>query len=309
MKPVTLPNDFERMVPEYHRGTITYGEHISRYYTALELVKDKVVLDIACGSGYGTKILSESARQVIGVDISADAVAYAQANFSNGSKTDYRVGDGVEIPVETGTIDVLVTFETIEHIEDYRQFLKEAKRVLRPGGIMLLSTPNDLEFAEGNHFHVHEFKLSELQSLLKENFAHAETYFQGTWVYAAIYSAEDMKTEWDREIRTINAMPLSRDQSLYFFLICSDERITQDIPPIGVISEHWSARSLQEKQLLTDQHIHNLHGKIVAAEGESARLRTERDEVRVEYADLQQTRTYRLAQKLQSLYRAITFRR
>ncbi len=300
----TLPNDFERMVPEYHRQTITYGEHISRYMAALPLVKDKVVLDIACGSGYGTKLLTETAQKVIGVDVAEEAVTYAKAHYS-GPKTEYRVGNGTEIPLDTASVDVVITLETIEHIEDYRQFMSEVKRVLRPGGIMILSTPNDLEFAEGNHFHVHEFKFDELKKLVKDYFLHAEDYYQGTWIYAGLFSDTDIKNEWDNHIRTVNTVPLDRDKTLYFFLVCSDEAITQTIPPIGVISEHWSARDIQEKDKLTNDHITNLQWMIDTGKNEIGRIKGERDVAQKELNQIKTSRTYQLAQRLQHTYRKL----
>jgi 2-polyprenyl-3-methyl-5-hydroxy-6-metoxy-1,4-benzoquinol methylase len=297
---VELPNDFERMVPEFHRGSITYGEHISRYQAALPLVRDKVVLDIACGSGYGSKLLANTAKQVYGVDISETAVAYAQTHFG-ASHVSYQVGSGTDLPLGDGSVDVVVTFETIEHIADYRRFMSEAKRVLKPGGLMILSTPNDLEFAEGNHFHIHEFTRDELKSLVDDYFRHSAAYYQGTWVYAGLFSEQEIKSEWDKPIRTLNAQPLVPEQVLYFYLLCSDEPIQALVPPIGVLSEHYSARLLQHKQDLTDP-IADLKNIATAARAEAEQSQAETEAARTELRHIHKSRTYRLLIKLQNTY-------
>src|SRR5581483_6067845 len=160
-----LSDTGERMIPKKHQGKLIYAEHITRYQAAAELAKGKVVLDIACGTGYGTKLLAQSAKKAYGVDIDPNAVKYAKENYS-AKNTEYLVGDGESIPLDDGSVDLLVTFETIEHVRNYRKFLDEIIRVLKPDGLAIVSTPNDLEFAEGNHFHLHEFKLQELTGLL-----------------------------------------------------------------------------------------------------------------------------------------------
>lgn len=146
-----LENDYERMVPEYHEGKLIYAEHVTRYLAAQSVVKDKVVLDIASGSGYGTKILAESAKFVYGVDVNEAAVNYSKKKYAS-KNIEYLVGDGESIPLKDNSVDVVITFETIEHIKNYSKFLDEVARVLKPDGLAIVSTPNDLEFAEGNHF-------------------------------------------------------------------------------------------------------------------------------------------------------------
>lgn len=254
---VILPNDFERMIPEYHRSTIIYGEHIVRYLSAAKLLKGKRVLDIASGSGYGTQILAEHAKHIIGVDISEESVLYAEQNYA-GKNIEYRVGDGEKIPLKDNSVDVVVSFETIEHIKDYEGFIQETKRVLTEDGLLILSTPNDLEFAEGNHFHLHEFTYDELRGLAKKYFKNDKSYFQGTWLYSGLMSEDKISKEKSYKIDTLNAAPLKPENYLYFFLLCSNRDITEEVTDFGVISEHWSARKLQMKEKLTQQHIDNI---------------------------------------------------
>jgi len=237
-----LENTGERMIPEFHSGGLIYAEHLTRYKSAQALVKDKTVLDIACGSGYGSHLLSKVAKKVYGVDIDEDTVRYAKEHY--GAKNiDYKTGDGINIPIEKNSVDVVVTFETIEHIPDYKKFIAEVKRVLKPDGLAIVSTPNDLEFAEGNHFHVHEFQYDELVYLLKKDFANVDSYYQATWKSVGIGSKDLMTKESTKQIEVMNLTPLSTDKVLYFYLLCSNRTITEKVDPLLAIGEHYSDRT------------------------------------------------------------------
>lgn len=242
-----LENDYERMVPEFHSGRLIYAEHVTRYLAAKPIVKDRVVLDIASGSGYGTKILAESAKFVYGVDVNEVAINYSKKNYAS-KNIEYLVGDGESIPLEDNSVDVVVTFETIEHIKDYKKFLDELSRVLKPDGLTIVSTPNDLEFAEGNHFHLHEFQYDELVSLLKKDFKYVDTYFQSTWKYVAVGTEDEL----DKDITgtTLNLTKKTRDQHLYFYLLASNRKITEKIEHISALGEHYSDRQLHEQELI-----------------------------------------------------------
>ena len=89
---------------------------MTRYIFSSQFVKGKVVLDIACGSGYGTDyLLKVGAVKVIGVDISDEAISYCKDKYSR-SGMEFLVGSVEKIPVESNSIDIIVSFETIEHV-------------------------------------------------------------------------------------------------------------------------------------------------------------------------------------------------
>jgi ubiquinone/menaquinone biosynthesis C-methylase UbiE len=237
----------ERMVPSYHKGALVYGEHIVRYEGVLPLLRGKTVLDIASGSGYGSYIMASEAKHVTGVDVDPGSVAYAERNYTR-KNIEFKVGDAEEIPIEDASVDVVVTFETVEHIKNYKKFISEIKRVLKPGGFAIISTPNDLEFPEGNHFHLHEFTHDELQAVLKNYFKYTKFSYQYTWLYTAILNGDKAGKEWDSQLETFNVAPLTKDKAIYFTAICSDEDIAKlELKELGAISEHWSARSQQAK--------------------------------------------------------------
>lgn len=265
------------MIPEHHKGSAVYGEHIVRYSGSKLLVKDKVVLDIACGSGYGSALLSDTAKKVFGVDIDIDSVEYAKTHFHK-SNVEFIEGSGTNIPLPNNSVDVVISYETIEHIKDYKKFLKEIKRVLKSDGLAVISTPNDTEFIEGNHFHIHEFEHEELIKLLHDNFKHTKEWFQATWVSNGLLSKEQITSEWIAKLPVANIAPKKMKEVLYFFVLCSDRQINETIDPTIALSEHWSART-QEQQ---SNKISNLNAQIV-------KLQTQFDEQKIHSAKLQKS--------------------
>lgn len=157
---------------------IIYNEHKARYDFACQFVKGKIVLDIASGSGFGSSLLAGAgAASVAGVDLDKSSVEKAQGNYRN-VNLKYLPGSALEIPLADKSIDVVVSFETIEHLEDYRKFLSEVRRVLRDDGLFLVSTPNKKVFGEKNPYHLKEFERVEFESLLKEYFPVAKLFDQ-----------------------------------------------------------------------------------------------------------------------------------
>jgi SAM-dependent methyltransferase len=167
----------ERMVPELTESG-AFWEHIYRYRFALQYVQDQRVLDIACGEGYGTAaLLQAGARSVIGVDVSAESCMHAGRKYG----IDVLAATAESIPLARRSIDVIVSFETIEHLDSPEGFLDECTRILGPGGKLIISTPNrDVFNANGkrNPFHHRELNGAEFTALLAQRFSSWELYIQ-----------------------------------------------------------------------------------------------------------------------------------
>jgi 2-polyprenyl-3-methyl-5-hydroxy-6-metoxy-1,4-benzoquinol methylase len=122
------------------RGQIEV-EHLHRYLVARDLCRGKDVLDIACGEGYGAAMLAQVAQRVVGIDVDRAAVAHAAAEYA-GANLHYIAGDARRIPLATGSLDVVVSFETLEHFAEQEEFLAQLARILRPDGVLIISTPD-----------------------------------------------------------------------------------------------------------------------------------------------------------------------
>jgi ubiquinone/menaquinone biosynthesis C-methylase UbiE len=167
----------ERMVPG-RTDYKTFWEHIFRYRFAIRYARGKRVLDIACGEGYGcAALLKGGATSVIGIDISEDVCEHARNKYG----VDARQARADALPLPDGSVDLVVSFETIEHVPDPGLFIDECFRVLVRGGTLIMSTPNKVAFeAAGKRSEYHLSELTELQftSILRQRFNHAQYYCQ-----------------------------------------------------------------------------------------------------------------------------------
>jgi 2-polyprenyl-3-methyl-5-hydroxy-6-metoxy-1,4-benzoquinol methylase len=166
-----MENREERMdatLPLFDEGRRLF--HLARYDFAASYIAGGKVADIACGTGYGSRALSEQGQAfyVIGVDVSEEAIRYAQRRHSP-PRVEFRAASGDDTGLQENDFDVVVSFETIEHVADERAFLREFKRLLKPGGLLICSVPNQWPLAKTPH-HVKEYDFTSFCSLLSEFF-------------------------------------------------------------------------------------------------------------------------------------------
>jgi len=160
----------ERVIPGLVDASL-WNEHVSRYSFAGGLAGKKRVLDVGCGTGYGTAAMAETAAFALGFDISPEAVDYA--TLHHGEKATFAIASAENFPAEIGSFDLITAFEVIEHLTDWRRLLSEANRVLAEDGLFLVSTPNKTYYGEArqdkgpNPFHIHEFEYAEFREALK----------------------------------------------------------------------------------------------------------------------------------------------
>lgn len=166
----------ERIVPEEETYE-TRQEHYARYNFASTFCKEKMVLDVACGVGYGSYLIKNSAKRVIGVDISKDAITHAKAHCAD-QKIEFIVSDATKLPFPDNFFDVIVSFETIEHVRNHEKYLSECKRVLKGGGVFICSSPNKMRENTLNPHHIREFYLEEFCEMMNGNFKDVELFGQ-----------------------------------------------------------------------------------------------------------------------------------
>ncbi len=178
----------ERFAPEV-RGAIWY-EHWHRYCVARPLARGLAVLDAACGEGYGSFLLAATAREVVGIDVAADAIAHARARYA-APNLRYVEGSCTALPLADASIDLVVSFETIEHLPEQAAMLAEFRRVLAPSGVLVISSPNKPVYSGaepgGNEFHVRELTREELSGLLSPGFPQQHWYGQRVVAHSALW--------------------------------------------------------------------------------------------------------------------------
>lgn len=211
----------ERFLPWVNQATIAY-EHLHRYAYASTFVKGKRVLDLACGEGYGSKMMSETASSVVGIDIDDKAIQHAKAKY--GTETlQFITGSISAVPLKDDhSFDVIVCFEAIEHIEDHDKLLGEVKRLLKADGTFIVSTPNKLiyhdEARDENPFHVKELYFEEFQQLLARHFKNAGFLGQRIHPTSNIWPIGTMKTP------AVQELVIERGESEFQF-ISNDKRV------------------------------------------------------------------------------------
>ncbi|MCK4534753.1 MAG: methyltransferase domain-containing protein, partial [Syntrophobacterales bacterium] len=171
----------ERYVPWIGGDAIHY-EHLHRYRFAKEFVKGKKVLDLGCGEGYGSFMLSEDAGFVVGVDINPACVRHASSKYS-GKHLRFIEGSITDVPPDVrDSYDVIVCFEVLEHIDEHDKLMDEVKELLKPDGVFIVSTPDKRTYSDRpdyhNPFHVKELYQDEFRDLLSKKFGCVSLYGQ-----------------------------------------------------------------------------------------------------------------------------------
>jgi ubiquinone/menaquinone biosynthesis C-methylase UbiE len=220
-------------------------EHLHRYAIAKEFAQGKRVLDIACGEGYGSNLLAASADHVTGVDIDQPTITHASKKYIR-ENLSFIQASVEKIPFEAATFDLVVSFETLEHTTEHVSTIKELKRVLKHGGLLLISTPDKKTYSDipgyKNPFHKKELYQAEFEKLLSDHFKFHSLYYQNLQVASLLLNAHSPTLKvYEGDYNSIK----SRDtiEPLYFLALCSDH----EIPPLP--SSIFASKGTLEKAL------------------------------------------------------------
>jgi SAM-dependent methyltransferase len=198
------------------------NEHLARYAFAARLARGKRVLDAGCGAGYGSAELANSAQTVVAIDVSPDALTFARANYRLPNLT-FEQASCASLPHRDGSFDLVVGFEVIEHLHNWREFLCEVRRVLATNGQFIVSTPNKRYYTESrgaegaNPFHVHEFEFEEFRTELKSIFPYVSLYLENHVEGVTFQPHEPGNTV---EVR-VDAGDPAPDESHFFVAVCA----------------------------------------------------------------------------------------
>ena len=239
-----LPFTGERFIPGT-RGEI-WIEHWHRYHFASRWVEGRRVLDIACGEGYGSALLARRAAHVLGVDVSQPAIDHAKREYASLANAEFKQGSCTAIPAADASVDVAISFETLEHIAEQEPFLAELARVLKADGVIIISCPNKAEYTDKrgtrNEFHVKELYRDELDAMVRKRFPHAAWYGQKPSFFSVIAperaaSAAGQLVEVSEKTPDHGAPLLA--SPVYFILVAARERSALDAvaPVVSVFAD------------------------------------------------------------------------
>lgn len=234
----------ERMIPTEMNGT--YFEHIHRYAFAQEFTDNKIVLDIASGEGYGSFVLAKTANFVYGVDISEEAITYAKIKYRK-DNLEFRVGNTSKIPLDSNSVDIVVSFETIEHHDQHDEMMREIKRVLKKDGKLIISSPNKKYYSDENnttnHFHIKELYEDEFKMLLNNYFRTTKFLNQNLLISSVLVPQNESKLFFEYSGNHNNHIKTNDlSQFWYSIAVASDN---DDIPilPVSIFKTSISAHN------------------------------------------------------------------
>jgi SAM-dependent methyltransferase len=258
------------------QGQIEF-EHFHRYCLARDLCAGRDVLDVASGEGYGSAILAGVARSVIGVEIDEKSVAHAREAYHL-DKLRFLQGNATELPLEDASVDAVVSFETLEHIREHECFAAEVKRVLRPGGTLVISTPDRAVYAARaeyfNEFHLLELSETQFGSFLSAHFCHVVILHQRALLGSLIAVPESASSWRSYERRAPQFIEASSGlaRAPYLIAVASDAEL-----PLVASSVYIDRRSAAEA-------AEALH-LAPAAQAQAAERERERDAARTALED------------------------
>lgn len=257
----------ERLIPDKEELIDLYYEHLARYLYAARFVRDKTVLDLGCGCGYGSFELAKSgATSVVGMDNSVEAIAYARTRYSHPS-VNFIVADALSIPFSDKHFDVVVCLEVLEHLAKQDALISEIRRVLNEKGILIISTPNpnrpsQLEERKPNPFHIRELEISEFKTLLSRHFKNVQIINQAR--QSAIWF-------WQEETSSQESHRLDEPEAEYFLALCSDDELPENIVSASYHFSHFeNIKSLLKHLKRQDTELSSRGQKIVELQADVA---------------------------------------
>src|SRR5271156_1408333 len=166
--PAVLTLTGERTIPDLDIENYWFRRHQVVYQRLAPRCAGREVLEAGCGEGYGADLIAGIARRVVAVDYDEAAVAHVRSRYA---RVQVMQANLAQLPLPDASVDVVVNFQVIEHLWDQAQFVSECARVLRPSGVLMVSTPNRITFSPGrdtpiNPFHTRELNADELSELL-----------------------------------------------------------------------------------------------------------------------------------------------
>lgn len=257
----------ERLVPELQYGQVVHAEHLARYLVAAQLAQSRRVLDAACGEGYGTNLLARAgARVAVGIDLDEPTLAHARRRYP---ATELVQGDVRQLPFADGEFELVVSFETIEHVAEPERVLDEFARVLAADGMLIISTPNKHQYLVENEFHEREFPHEEFVALLKSRFSSVELLLQHNWLASSVLPVSAAQEASGADIagtRFTKLTGIVPGDELYTVALCGTGRIAAP-PPMVVGADLDESHQLATRVVSAEREAERWHEEYVTARG------------------------------------------
>jgi SAM-dependent methyltransferase len=236
--PPILPFTGERFTPECVREI--WYEHLHRYAYAAGFAAGKRVLDAACGEGYGSALLAHAGARVLGVDIADDTIAHARTRYAGINGLAFEQGDVTCLDhLADASFDLVVSFETLEHVHEQQRMVAGFRRLLAPGGLLLISSPDKQTYSDArgyhNEFHVRELYRDQLEALLSAEFPALRVYAQKLLFQSVLWDPDRAPTLASAATLHDHATLSHRPDypALYFLVVCAASE--DDLPPAGAL--------------------------------------------------------------------------
>ena len=260
----------ERVIPGQVNDDL-WSEHVARYAFASRFAEGKRVLDAGCGAGYGSAELAQTALQVTGFDIAPDAVEYARSTYPL-PNLHFAAASCTATPFRPNSFELVVAFEVIEHLQDYRAFLKECARVVTPQGLFIVSSPNKSYYAESraktgpNPFHEHEFEAEEFVTELSGVFSNVRLLLENR---VESFAFHPPRTFWPAGVR-IDGGGGTAAEANFLIGLCSFGRLPD---PQSFVYVPKAANLLRERE----QHVQLLEQQLIRTKKWLAEAQAERN--------------------------------
>ncbi len=266
----------ERFIPELMGGQLIEAEHVVRYLLAAQLARGRRVLDAGCGVGWGTGLLvAAGASTATGLDLDVDAIADARQRVP---AAQFVVGDLARLPWETGSFDLVVCLEVLEHVAKQELALDELARVLAADGLLLVSSPNPRVYPAGNPFHLRELAPEELEQAVGERLSNVVQWNQHTQIASILVRRGGLPPGETREVLARAVAPLGPGSDPYSLIIAGRGSLPS-LPPLVACAP-------------SDQLLHleaiaaGLSEERERMSGDQARVAVEREQVLAERSRL-----------------------
>lgn len=271
----------ERFTPECTREI--WYEHWHRYQFAGALAAGKRVLDAACGEGYGSALLARAAASVVGIDIAADAVTHARARYGSLPNLRFEQGDCTALTLADRSFDLIVSFETLEHVAAQEALVAGFARVLADDGVLLISSPDKRTYSDEtgyrNEHHVRELYRDELLALLRRHFPQVDLYGQKLLFQSVIWSEQGVG-EGAASAATLTGKGVEGGlvyDPVYFVALCAKRPIAVTLPAVSLFGDreesvyrHYNGEV--RRNMAAGARIAELEAGLAAAQRERDRL-------------------------------------